>query len=220
MAVYGYIRVSTEEQVNGTSLDEQRRQITGIAMTAGHELDDIVSDPGVSGSVSLFERPGGRRLAALAPGDIVLAAKLDRLFRSAQDALRTVEVWERAGVRLIINGHGEVTDQGNPFGRLMLEMLAVFAGHERRLIRERLAEGRKAKKAKGGHIGGKRPFGFQVEGAGKDARLIPIPEEQDAIATIRALRAGGMSLRRIAEEVGARHGITLSHMTVQTVVRP
>jgi hypothetical protein len=29
-----------------------------------------------------------------------------------------------------------------------------------------------------------------------------------------------MSLRRIAEEVGARHGITLSHMTVQTVVWP
>ena len=31
--------------------------------------------------------------------------------------------------------------------------------------------------------------------------------------------AGGMSLRRIAEEVGVRHGITLSHRTVQTVVR-
>jgi hypothetical protein len=29
--VYGYIRVSTDEQVTGTSLDEQRRQITGIA---------------------------------------------------------------------------------------------------------------------------------------------------------------------------------------------
>jgi hypothetical protein len=28
-----------------------------------------------------------------------------------------------------------------------------------------------------------------------------------------------MSLRRIAEEVGVRHGITLSHRTVQTVVR-
>jgi hypothetical protein len=32
--------------------------------------------------------------------------------------------------------------------------------------------------------------------------------------------AGGMSLRQIAEEVGARHGITLSHMTVQAIVRP
>jgi intein-encoded DNA endonuclease-like protein len=42
----------------------------------------------------------------------------------------------------------------------------------------------------------------------------------DAIATIRELRAGGMSLRRIVEEVGVRHGVTLSHMTVQAVIRP
>jgi len=111
MAVYGYIRVSTEEQVNGTSLDEHRRQITGLAMTAGLELDDIIADPGISGSVSLFERPGGRRLATLMADDIVIAAKLDRLFRSALDALRTVEVWERIGVRLILNGHGEVTER-------------------------------------------------------------------------------------------------------------
>jgi DNA invertase Pin-like site-specific DNA recombinase len=62
MAVYGYIRVSTDEQVTGTSLDEQRRQITGLAMASGLELDNILSDPGISGSMSLFERPGGRRL--------------------------------------------------------------------------------------------------------------------------------------------------------------
>jgi DNA invertase Pin-like site-specific DNA recombinase len=80
MAVYGYIRVSTDEQVNGTSLDEQRRQITGLAMTVGLALDNILSDPAISGSVALFERPGGRRLAALAPGDVVIAAKLDRRF--------------------------------------------------------------------------------------------------------------------------------------------
>jgi hypothetical protein len=76
------------------------------------------------------------------------------------------------------------------------------------------------KKAKGGHIGGTRPFGYTVAGTGKDATLIPIPEEQAAIVTMKELRAGGMSLRKIAEAVGIRHGIKLSHMTVQTVVRP
>jgi hypothetical protein len=42
----------------------------------------------------------------------------------------------------------------------------------------------------------------------------------DAIAAIHELRAGSMSLRRIAEEVGARHAIPLSHMAAQAVVRP
>jgi hypothetical protein len=45
MAVYGYIRVSTDEQVTGTSLDEQRRQITGLAMTVGLALDNSCPIP-------------------------------------------------------------------------------------------------------------------------------------------------------------------------------
>ncbi len=47
-----------------------------------------------------------------------------------------------------------------------------------------------------------------------------IPEEQAAILTIKEPRAGGMSLRRIAEEIRARYGMKPSHMTVQAVVRP
>jgi DNA invertase Pin-like site-specific DNA recombinase len=217
MLVYGYIRVSTDEQVNGTSLDEQRRQITGIAMAADLELSDIVADPGVSGSVPLFDRAGGQRFAHLGAGDIVIASKLDRLFRSALDALRTVEQWEQNGVRLIINGHGEVTDQRNPFGRLMLEMMAVFAGHERRLIKERLMDGRRAKKAKGGHIGGNRPFGFTVEGTGKDAMLIPVQAEQQAIDQMLEMRQQGRSLRAIAA-VMKDAGHSISHETVARVL--
>ena len=218
MPVFGYIRVSTDEQVNGTSLDEQRRQITGLAMGHLLELSDIITDPGVSGSVPLFERPGGKALGNLVAGDVVIAAKLDRIFRSALDALRTIEGWEKTGVRLIINGHGEVTDQKNPAGRLMLEMMAVFAGHERRMIRERLAEGRQAKRAKGGHIGGTAPFGYRVEGTGRDARLIPIPEQQEALATMRELREQGLSFRAIAAQVEERHRLKVSHMGVKTAL--
>ena len=32
MAVYGYTRVSTEDQVENTSLDDQARQIKGISI--------------------------------------------------------------------------------------------------------------------------------------------------------------------------------------------
>jgi DNA invertase Pin-like site-specific DNA recombinase len=219
MRVIAYTRVSTDEQVNGTSLDEQVRITTGIAMTNGLTVTEVVSDPGISGSIPLLERPGGRQLAELAAGDVVILARLDRGFRSALDALRTVEEWERIGVRLIINGHGEVTDQKNPTGRLMLEMMAVFAGHERRMIRERMAEGRAAKRSKGGHVGGTRPFGFTVDGVGKDARLIPIPEEQAALATARELHAAGFSLRKIAAELAARHDVRVSHVAVAAALR-
>ena len=47
--------------------------------------------------------------------------------------------------------------------------------------------GKKAKKAKGGHIGGKTPYGYKVIGSGREARLEPAAEEQTVIATVKKL---------------------------------
>ena len=93
MAVYGYCRVSTVKQASeGESLDVQRRQIEGYAHMHALTLDEVVVEEGVSGSVPVEERPkGGALFARLQRGDIVIAAKLDRLFRSALDALKVVE---------------------------------------------------------------------------------------------------------------------------------
>jgi DNA invertase Pin-like site-specific DNA recombinase len=53
-----------------------------------HALDEVVVEEGVSGPVPVAERPkGGALFAALRKGDVVIAPKLDRLFRSALDAL-------------------------------------------------------------------------------------------------------------------------------------
>ena len=51
MAVYLYTRVSTLDQVEGTSLDEQDRKCRGVAMMQGWEDVLAFSDPGISGSV-------------------------------------------------------------------------------------------------------------------------------------------------------------------------
>ena len=92
MAVYGYCRVSTARQVeDGLSLEVQRRQVEGYAQMHGLALARVFLEQGVSGSVPLGERPAGRELmAALQSGDAVIAAKLDRAFRSALDALQVV----------------------------------------------------------------------------------------------------------------------------------
>src|SRR5271155_5465919 len=93
MAIYGYCRVSTLRQANeGESLDVQRRQIEGYALMHGLKVDEIVVEEGVSGSVPVSERPtGGPLFDKLRKGDAVIAPKLDRLFRSALDALMTVQ---------------------------------------------------------------------------------------------------------------------------------
>lgn len=219
MAVYGYTRVSTEDQTHNTSLEDQDRQIKGIALAANLELDHVYEERGVSGGVPLFSRPEGCKLAFLRPGDTVIVSKLDRLFRDARDALNVIGDWDDAGINLIINGHGNMMDKANPFGRFMLEIMSVFSGEERRRIKERMAAGKRAKKEAGGHIGGSAPFGFKKIGEGRKARLVEDPGQQDAIVTMKVARLKNLGYRRIAEIVKRKHGYVVSYVTVRRILR-
>ena len=70
MAIYGYTRVSTALQVDGTSLGDQRRRIQAIADFHGWTIEEMFEDRGVSGGDSLHTRPMGHHLVAkLRPGD-------------------------------------------------------------------------------------------------------------------------------------------------------
>ncbi|WP_434626085.1 recombinase family protein [Azospirillum sp. B2RO_4] len=215
MAVYGYVRVSTGDQVNGTSLDEQERKVRGVAMVRGEDLAEIFREEGVTGSRPLEDRTAGAQLLArLRPGDTVIVAKLDRAFRNAADALTKADAWRKGGISLVIADMGTDAVTENGTSKMFFGMLALVAEFERERILERTAEGRSAKRAKGGHIGGTAPFGYRVEGVGKDAQLIPIPEQQEAMWRMVEMRQGGASLRAIAAEM-----ISLGHRISHEGVR-
>jgi putative DNA-invertase from lambdoid prophage Rac len=82
MSVYGYVRVSTLRQVDeGDSLAAQRRQIEGYAQMRGLAIDHVFVEEGVSGSVPVAARPcGGGLVGMMVAGDVLVAAKLDRLW--------------------------------------------------------------------------------------------------------------------------------------------
>ena len=124
-------------------------------------------------------------------------AKLDRAFRNAADALAVADQWKRQGVDLIVADMGTEPVTHNGVSRMFFGMLALVAEFERERIKERIADGRKAKRATGGHIGGYAPFGFRKVGEGKAARLEPHPEQQEALATIRQLAAQGRRMRSL-----------------------
>jgi len=214
MTVYAYMRVSTTEQADGTSLANQKRECKGNAMTHALYIERYIQDGGVSGVVPFFERLQHHGIK-LAKGDVVIVSKLDRFTRDARDALNTIHEFKRVGARLIINGNGDVTDDSNVTARLMLEIMAVFAGHERRVIKERQKTGQAAKRAAGGHIGGSAKFGYVIEGVGKDARLVEDPVQQAALREAVLLRDGGMSFRQIAQELQGKHGVKVSHEAVR-----
>lgn len=186
---HGYVRCSTVEQADGATLDEQRRVINGMAIAKGIGSWDlsIYEDVGVSGSKPLRFRPEGLRLwEAAQQGDTVVASKLDRLFRNALDALSVLNAWKAKGVDLVLYDLGpEPVTRDGGIAKLFFTMAAAFAEHERERIRERIAEGKAAKRHRGGHLGGPAPTGFRIEGHGREARPVPCEREQEIMRTLR-----------------------------------
>ena len=80
----------------------------------GLMLAEVLVEEGVCGSVPVKDRPiGGQLFAKLQRGDIVIAAKLDRLFRSALDALKVVESLKGRGVKLhLLDLGGDIAGNG------------------------------------------------------------------------------------------------------------
>lgn len=225
MTTYGYTRVSDISQVDGCSLADQERVIRGCAMMRGDEDVIVFSDPDVSGySIPLAERPaGGEMMAALNRGDIVIVSKMDRIFRNGADAMVSAQKFRRMGVGLIICSMGYEPVTESAAGKMFFGMLALVAEFERDCIMERTADGRRGKKAKGGHVGGAAPYGYQVSGAGKSAMLVEYLPEQRVIAGIREMVGRGMGPTQIARELTCagvynREGKPFAKMTVQRIL--
>lgn len=215
MTTLGYARVSTRAQSeDGESLDVQQRQLEGYAQMHGLDIAHVYVERGVSGSVRLSERPEGSTLIqTLAPGDIVLCAKLDRMFRSALDALTVLQDFRARDISLhLLDLGGDVC--GNGIARLVFTILSAVAESERDRIRERIADVKRDQAARGRYLGGTEPFGWRAV----NGRLVEIPEEQAALARMRAMRDLGVSVRGIARQL-AEDGITVSRMTVSRALR-
>ena len=218
MAVFGYVRVSTDAQAeDGQSLAVQQRQLEGWAMQHGVPLDAMHVEAGVSGGTPFAERPEGSKLwATLTKGDVLVASKLDRMFRSAGDCLSVVETLKARGVSLfLLDLNGGADDvSGNGLARLFLTIVSAFAEFERDRIGERIRATKGAQKTRGEYLGGKLRFGWQLIEEDDTKTLVPMPQEQAALARMRTLRSEGLSLRKIAKQISAE-GTPISHMGVK-----
>lgn len=151
LAVIGYTRVSTEEQVDSRAgLDAQETAIRDEGNRRGWAVE-LLSDPGRTGKVVNKELRRALELLASGQADALVVAKMDRIARSARAAMEIIDQAQEQGWALIILDMN--LDMTTPAGRAMARMLAVFAEFESDMISTRTREGMAAKARAGVQMG-------------------------------------------------------------------
>lgn len=227
MKVIGYLRVSSESQLDGFGLATQESAVRSWAKSTGHKLTTLVSDAGVSGATEAVDRPGLTEvLQAVLNGDAdgIVVARLDRLARSLSIQEATLAMVWQAGGEVLTVDHGLVLkdDVDDPLRTALRQVVGVFSELERRLVTKRLKDGRDAKRATGRKATGSYAYGFAGEGKGKSRDAAPVPHEQEVVQTIVCFREQGLSYREISRrldqaDIKPRRATSWSPMTVRAI---
>lgn len=188
--IYGYARVSTAAQDHAGQVAE---------LTAAG-CDQVVTEK--LSAAAERKRPALRRLARdLQPGDVLIVVRLNRLARSARDALNLIHAFlaKGAGFRSLGEPWADTT---TPAGRFMVTVFVGLAEFDREQILERTAEGRAYAKARGVRLGRKPTLtrdqvAFVVEARTRtDRPRIPIGQ---LVALLRVSRSTICRAARTAE---------------------
>ena len=196
-----YLRVSTDEQVNGYGLDVQRTRCEAMAIAKGWDVAAVYSDEGLSGTLDASKRPGLTALLdAACSGEVqaVVVLSLDRLARKTLLVLDLVGKLDGCAVELV--SVKENLDTSTPSGRFTLTMFAAIGQLERDTIVARTTDGRNARGRIDGERGGSVPLGYRRErdDKGKSAGVVVIDADAETVRAIFAQRTAGASMRTIA----------------------
>jgi len=206
-----YARVSTLEQAqHGVSMDAQVERLTSYCGAMGLNVIAVIREEGVS---------AGRQASH------VVALKLDRLFRSTEDALKMTTQWDANGITLhLCDMGGTNINTQSAMGKIMMTLLASFAEFERTLVAERTAAAL-AHKKKNKQVYNHLPYGFQRDGK----QLVPCEAEQKVLKRIFAWREEGRSLYDIACQLndlsvpakkgGVWHSASIAHIVNNNLYR-
>ena len=145
-----YLRVSTDQQTT----ENQLRVLNEVGERAGWTIVQVFEDAGVSGAKGRDRRPGYDALLKAVSRrevDMVAAWSVDRLGRSLPDLVAFLNDIQARGCDLYL--HQQAVDTSTPSGRMLFQMLAVFAEFERAIITSRITAGLDRARAKGVQFG-------------------------------------------------------------------
>lgn len=202
-----YLRVSSDDQRNRETIRTQE-DVAQRYLELHPDLEAVAwyRDDGVSGTITMSQRPQGKLLlrdATARKFEAVLVARADRLGREAIELLQLRALF--ASLRIELIGMSEPIGDDVTFG-----IKAVLSADERRKFLERSAEGMARAAREGKFCGGIRPFGYEVQGKKQTARLVPNEDtfwrewsEAELVRQMYGWLLEGWSCYRIADHLNA-----------------
>lgn len=211
MKLAGYIRVSSEVQVDAYGKEVQRDHIVKWAGLLGHDIAEWFEEDGISGKTDVGDRPAMSEILERSTefDGIVFfdATRIARLYIVQETLLGLL--WA-AGLHVFTTTAGELSaDEDDPTKILIRQVLAIVAEFDHRTTVRKLHAARRLKSAAGGFAGGTPKYGTAVVGTGKAAQFVEDAVESSVIQRINELRfAYGMSYRAIADSLNANNIVT------------
>lgn len=156
--IYGYIRVSTEEQ----NLENQKR-----AISENWKVDKWIEEK-KSGTLDYRKRNLGGLLNELKAGDILVITELSRLGRSLSMIFNIISILKEKKIRCVAIKNNFDLNPNNPndiISEVILFAFGLSAQIERQLISERTKQGLAVARAKGKKIGrakGEKPHYYKL----------------------------------------------------------
>lgn len=201
MKVAVYCRVSTEDQADARTIENQVDFARRFCALHGLEIYGFYLDEGVGGAVPVEKRPAGSRLVADALEGrfgAVCVYRLDRLARTALEILRTHQ--RLSDARVVLKSMTENFDTSTPSGKFFMTTLGGIAEIERETIAERMRLGKDRALREGRWPGGPPPYGYSLA----HRRLVVDPGQARTVREIfRLYGEGGMSTGAIADYLNA-----------------
>jgi len=157
--VFGYARVSSEDQARGTSLQDQQDAISAYAKARGLKVTRFY----VEAESAVYERIEKREqiqllLKEARKGDLVVCDKLDRWSRDPEFTYGSIRRLLEAGVSFY--AVGDRCDPSTRDGDTMLGVRVLVAREEHKRIKERTVGTRRLLRDRGYYIDGLAPIGY------------------------------------------------------------
>ncbi len=195
-----YVRVSSAEQVGGTSLDGQERECLAYCERNGWAVVGAYRDAGESARST--DRPGFLALLGAAKTgvlDKVLVHKLDRFARDSHDFAVCRAMLAGDGVQLV-SATEPITD--DPSGRFLETILSAVAQLDNEVRAERSRAGMAAR-ARAGYWCHKAPLGFRIDRTPAGPVLRPDDYAPIVREVFEGLAGGALDARSAAERLRA-----------------